>query len=100
MNCCWQHQPLAAVAAAPAVHQPLAVVVALEEVHQVLAAVRAVVLAAVHQPLAVVAALEEVRRALALRAAVDSSLRQALAGRRRKQLQHQPLAVQRPRRQP
>ena len=40
MNCCWQHQPLAVVAAAPAVHQPLAVVVALEEVHQVLAAVR------------------------------------------------------------
>ena len=40
MNCCWQHQPLAVVAAAPAVHQPLAVVVALEKVHQVLAAVR------------------------------------------------------------
>ena len=82
MNCCWQHQPLAVVAAAPAVHQPLelAVVVALEEVHQVLAAVRAVVLAAVHQP-------------LALRAAM-------LAWRRRKQLQHQPLAVQHPRRHP
>ena len=86
MNCCWQPQPLAVVAA-------------LGELRQVLAAVRAVVLAAVHQPLAVVAALEEVRQALALRAAmlaaVESWLHQALAWRRRKQLQHQPLAVQR-----
>ena len=91
MNCCWQPQPLAVVAA-------------LGELRQVLAAVRAVVLAAVHQPLAVVAALEEVRQALALRAAilaaVESCLHQALAWRRRKQLQHQPLAVQHPRRQP
>ena len=84
MNCCWQLQPLAVVAV-------------LGEMRQVLAAVRAVVL---DQPLAVVAALEEVRQALALRAAVDSSLHQALAWRRRKQLQHQPLAVQHPRRQP
>ena len=77
-------------------HQPLAVVAALGELRQVLAAVRAVVLAAVHQPLAVVAALEEVRQALALRAAKLA----AVAWRRRKQLQHQPLAVQHPRRQP
>ena len=83
MNCCWQPQPLAVVAA-------------LGELRQVLAAVRAVVLAAVHQPLAVVAALEEVRQALALRAAKLA----AVAWRRRKQLQHQPLAVQHPRRQP
>ena len=83
MNCCWQHQPLAVVAA-------------LGELRQVLAAVRAVVLAAVHQPLAVVAALEEVRQALALRAAKLA----AVAWRRHKQLQHQPLAVQHPRRQP
>ena len=80
--------------------QPLAVVAALGELRQVLAAVRAVVLAAVHQPLAVVAALEEVRQALALRAAVESSLHQALAWRRPKQLQHQPLAVQHPRHHP
>ena len=52
MNCCWQPQPLAVVAA-------------LGELRQVLAAVRAVVLAAVHQPLAVVAALEEVHQVLA-----------------------------------
>ena len=88
MNWCWQHQPLAVVAAAPAVHQPLAVVVAaLGELHQVLAAVRAVVLAAVHQPLALRAAML---------AAVESCLHQALAWRRRKQLQHQPLAVSQP----
>ena len=84
MNCCWRTP------------QPLALVAALGELRQVLAAVRAVVLAAVHQPLAVVAALEEVRQALALRAAKLA----AVAWRRRKQLQHQPLAVQHPRRQP
>ena len=69
MNCRWQPQPLAVVAA-------------LGELRQVLAAVRAVVLAAVHQPLAVVAALEEVRQALALRAEMLAALeevRQALA---------------------
>ena len=93
-------------------HQPLAVVAALGELRQVLAAVRAVTagalllaeLTAVNQPLAVVAALEEVRQALALRAAmlaaVESCLHQALAWRRRKQLQHQALAGQHPRRQP
>ena len=92
MNCC--------STVSTGVSQPLAEVAALGELRQVLAAVRAVVLAAVHQPLAVVAALEEVRQALALRAAVDSSLHQALAWRRRKQLQHQSLAIQHSRRQP
>ena len=83
MNCCWQPPPLAVVAA-------------LGELRQVLAAVRAVVLAAV-QPLAVVAALEEVRQALALRAAMLAAVE---SWRRRKQLQHQPLAVQHPRHHP